>query len=87
MSIYNMDLKRVINKIESLNAKTIGLQFPEGLKIQATTLAKQIEDETGVIVLISGDPCFGACDVSDKKNGRYGRFNSSLWSHSFTNTL
>jgi 2-(3-amino-3-carboxypropyl)histidine synthase len=64
-----MDLKRVINKIESLNAKTIGLQFPEGLKIQATTLAKQIEDETGVIVLISGDPCFGACDVSDKKMG------------------
>ena len=67
MSIYNMDLKRIVRKIESLNAKTIGIQFTEGLKTQAVSIAKQIEDETGVTVLISGDPCFGACDVSDKK--------------------
>ena len=28
-----MDLDRVIRKINSLDAKTVGLQFPEGLKI------------------------------------------------------
>ena len=42
MSIYNMDLKRIVRKIESLNAKTIGIQFPEGLKTQAVSIAKQI---------------------------------------------
>lgn len=47
-----MDLKRIVRKIESLNAKTIGIQFPEGLKTQAVSIAKQIEDETGVTVLI-----------------------------------
>ena len=67
MSIYNMDLEKVIKKIESFNAKTVGLQFPEGLKTQAVSIAKQIEDLTDATVLISGDPCFGACDVSDKK--------------------
>ncbi|WP_407454226.1 diphthamide biosynthesis enzyme Dph2 [Methanobrevibacter sp.] len=67
MSMYNMDLDKVIRKIKSKDAKTVGLQFPEGLKIQAVKIARQIEKETGATVIISGDPCFGACDVGDWK--------------------
>jgi 2-(3-amino-3-carboxypropyl)histidine synthase len=67
MSLYDMDLDRVIRKINSRDAKTVGLQFPEGLKIQATKIARAIEEETDATVIISGDPCFGACDVSDWK--------------------
>ena len=62
-----MDVERVIKKINSRNARTVGLQFPEGLKMQAVKLAKKIEEETNATVIISGDPCFGACDVSDSK--------------------
>ncbi|KZX15689.1 putative diphthamide synthesis protein [Methanobrevibacter cuticularis] len=62
-----MDLKRVIKKIKKVNAKTVGLQFPEGLKTQAITVARAIQKETEVNVIISGDPCFGACDVSDMR--------------------
>ena len=62
-----MDLQRVIKKINSRNAKTVGLQFPEGLKMQAIKIARTIENETEANVIISGDPCFGACDVSDNK--------------------
>ena len=62
-----MDLDKVIRKINSKNVKTVGLQFPEGLKMQAVTIARQIEEECEVNVIISGDPCFGACDVSDYK--------------------
>ena len=62
-----MDLDRVIRKINSKNVKTIGLQFPEGLKMHAVKIAGQIEEECDVNVIISGDPCFGACDVSDYK--------------------
>lgn len=65
--MYDMDLDKVIRKINSKNAKTVGLQFPEGLKMQAVKIAKAIEDETEATVIISGDPCFGACDVSDWK--------------------
>ena len=62
-----MDLQRVIKKINSRNVQTVGLQFPEGLKMQAIKIARTIENETEANVIISGDPCFGACDVSDNK--------------------
>lgn len=62
-----MDFKRVIKKIESINAKNIGLQFPEGLKTQAIAIAEKIQKSTNANVIISGDPCFGACDVVDSK--------------------
>ena len=62
-----MDLQRVIKKINSRNVKTVGLQFPEGLKMQAVKISRTIENETEANVIISGDPCFGACDVSDNK--------------------
>lgn len=71
MSLYNMDLERVCKKINSRNAKTVGLQFPEGLKMQAVQIAKIIENNTEAEVIISGDPCFGACDVSDSKMKSY----------------
>ena len=65
MSNYQLQIEEVIAKIKDLNAKTVGLQFPEGLKIYATEVSRQIESKTKAMVLISGDPCFGACDVSD----------------------
>ena len=62
-----MDLDKVIRKINSKNVKNVGLQFPEGLKMQAVKVAQILEDETDANVIISGDPCFGACDVCDYK--------------------
>ena len=41
-----MELKRVIKKINSLNVRNVGLQFPEGLKMQAVALAREIEKQT-----------------------------------------
>jgi 2-(3-amino-3-carboxypropyl)histidine synthase len=65
MLYYEFRLPEVLEKIKETNAKVVGIQFPEGLKIHATTVAEKIENETDAIVLISGDPCYGACDVSD----------------------
>ena len=65
--MYEMDLDKVIRKINSKDVKSVGLQFPEGLKVEAVKIARKIEEETDAIVIISGDPCFGACDVSDWK--------------------
>ena len=65
MSNYQLKVENIIEEIKKIDAHTVGLQFPEGLKIYATLVARQIEDETGAEVIISGDPSFGACDVSD----------------------
>ena len=65
--MYNLDLDKVKRKINSIDAQTVAIQFPEGLKVQAVKIAHEIEEECDVCVIISGDPCFGACDVSDWK--------------------
>ncbi len=41
----------------------MALQFPAGLKRQAYEVARALREE-GFIPLISGDPCYGACDLA-----------------------
>ncbi len=65
MSYHELEIVDVIKKIKDLKAEKVGLQFPEGLKVHAIKIARQIEQETGTIVIISADPCYGACDVAD----------------------
>jgi diphthamide biosynthesis enzyme Dph2 len=65
MTNYQFNIHQILDEIREKEAKIVGLQFPEGLKVHATELARKIEDETGAMVLISGDPCYGACDLSD----------------------
>ncbi|MCL2687887.1 MAG: diphthamide synthesis protein, partial [Methanobrevibacter sp.] len=67
MSLYDMEVDKVIKTIKKRNAKNVGLQFPEGLKTQAVAIARILEKETDANIIISGDPCFGACDVGDNK--------------------
>lgn len=60
---YDLDLEKAIDLIQKSGARRVGLQAPEGLKRAMPEVARQIEGKTGVFVIISGDPCFGACDV------------------------
>ena len=60
---FDIDIARIIRSIKENNCKRVGLQFPEGLKRQAIGIAGKIEEKTGVEVMISGNPCFGACDI------------------------
>lgn len=63
------DIVKIIDVIKARNAKVVGLQFPEGLKRQGTVPAKKIEELSGALVIVSGDPCYGACDVDDSLLG------------------
>ncbi len=60
---YELDLDRAIELILKSGACLVGLQAPEGLKRAMPALARRIEERTGAKVIVSGDPCFGACDV------------------------
>lgn len=57
-----IDIEQIIRTIKNKNCKRVGIQLPEGLKRQAIFIAKQIQ-KNNVEVIISGNPCFGACDV------------------------
>lgn len=63
LDIFDFDLDRVVDLINRSEARTVGLQFPEGFKRQAFSIAREMEDKTGAIVIVSGNPCFGACDI------------------------
>jgi 2-(3-amino-3-carboxypropyl)histidine synthase len=63
ISGYDLDLDKAIDLIRKSGACLVGVQAPEGLKRAIPALARCIEERTGAKVIISGDPCFGACDV------------------------
>lgn len=63
LEIFDMDLDGVIELIKISGARRVGIQVPEGLKRAAPKIAKEIEDATRSEVIVSGDPCYGACDV------------------------
>lgn len=44
-------------------ARTVALQLPAGLKRRGYTIAKDLR-AAGFDVIISGDPCYGACDLA-----------------------
>lgn len=67
MADYQFETRKVIEKIKEYNPRIIGLQFPDGLKIHALKLVRQLEKELEVTVIISADPCYGACDIADTK--------------------
>jgi len=62
---WDYELDRVAEKVEERDAEKVGLQFPEGLKRRAPAVADDLRRQLpdGVRVMISGQPCYGACDL------------------------
>jgi len=62
--MYQLEEAKIIEEIKRRNAKRVLLQMPEGLKPIGFRLAKLLEKETGTEVFLSGDACYGACDLA-----------------------
>jgi 2-(3-amino-3-carboxypropyl)histidine synthase len=62
---WDYELDRIVEAVDERDAQTVGLQFPEGLKRRAPGVADDLRDllPEGVRVMISGQPCYGACDL------------------------
>ncbi|MCW3142219.1 MAG: diphthamide biosynthesis enzyme Dph2 [Methanophagales archaeon] len=63
---YDFELERIKKVVKERGARRVGLQLPNGLKTVATDIAAEISKETGVEVIISGNSCYGACDIDEK---------------------
>ncbi len=63
MRIFDFEEERVKQEILRLDAKTVLIQLPEGLKPEAPRIAKAIEKH-GALAIVSADPCYGACDLA-----------------------
>src|SRR5881409_2864400 len=59
------EIERLLEVVKGRNAKTVGLQFPVGLRTKAVEIAQELEAKAGVTCIVSADPSFGACDVAE----------------------
>ncbi|MDD1695652.1 MAG: diphthamide biosynthesis enzyme Dph2 [Methanoregula sp.] len=53
----------LIEKLKKRGVKRVALQFPEGLKRRTADVVAALKD-AGFEVVVSGDPCYGACDLA-----------------------
>ncbi|MFB6095320.1 MAG: diphthamide biosynthesis enzyme Dph2 [Halodesulfurarchaeum sp.] len=62
---WDYELDRVAEAVRERDADSVGLQFPEGLKRRAGAVADDLRDilPEDVTVFISGEACYGACDL------------------------
>jgi len=63
MKGFDFEEERIKQTIQQFDAKRVLIQLPQGLKPEATRIAKLIE-KTGALAIISADPCYGACDIA-----------------------
>ncbi|MFC7133882.1 MULTISPECIES: diphthamide biosynthesis enzyme Dph2 [Salinibaculum] len=62
---WDYELDRIADAVSERDADTVGLQFPEGLKRRGPGVADDLREllPDDVAVMISGQPCYGACDL------------------------
>lgn len=63
--IYDLELDKVVKKINSKKVKIVLLQFPDGLKPYATAVVDYLRKKTNgkIEFIIWLDTCYGACDT------------------------
>ncbi len=67
LSRHEFELDDLVERIKKNDTKLVALQIPEGLKMQALEMMDQIETQTSARVVLSADPCYGACDLVHDK--------------------
>ncbi len=60
--LFDLEEAKLQEEIKKRGAKKVLLQLPEGLKPQALRLSETIK-KAGAQAKVSGDPCYGACDI------------------------
>ena len=62
---WDYELKRIVEAVHERDAEKVGLQFPEGLKRRGPQVADDLREllPENVTVMMSGQPCYGACDL------------------------
>lgn len=63
---FDFELDRVVSEIEERDAEEVSLQFPQGLKRHATDVVDRLRERApDVKFYVSGERCYGACDLDE----------------------
>lgn len=61
--MYDMEIPKIISEIKKAKAKTVLLQFPDGLKQFSYQVVDAVREKTDCLPIIWLGNCFGACDI------------------------
>ncbi len=70
--MYELEAERVAEIVRERGYSRVSLQFPEGLKEHALEIARRVRRSTGAEVMVSANPCYGACDTADAQAASLG---------------
>lgn len=76
---YDLEIQRIIDTIKEKQAKTVCLQFPDGLKPRAKEVMDKLEEETDAKIIIWGGSNYGACDLAKVDADLLVHFGHSKW--------
>lgn len=62
-SSYDLEIPKILEEIKKAKAKTVLLQFPDGLKPFANEVVDAVKEKTDCLPIIWFGTCFGACDI------------------------
>ena len=65
--MYDLELDKVVKKIQDSKAKTVIIQLADGLKPQATKIYDYLKKNSEAEIQIHLNSCFGACDTPNVK--------------------
>lgn len=61
---FDFELETIASQARQRDSRKILLQFPEGLKRRAFDVSRELSEMLpDVQITVSGEPCFGACDI------------------------
>ena len=88
---YEMEIDNIVRIIKKNSYKKIYLQFPDGLKPNATSITKKIREETNSEIFIWLGSCFGACDLPPSLDligiDLLVQFGHTKWNYSFNDKI
>ena len=61
--MLSSDTSDLVSHLKERGVRRVALQFPEGLKRKAPEYTERLR-KAGFEVIVSGDPCYGACDLA-----------------------
>lgn len=64
-------IEKLVQEVKNRKAKKVLLQVPEGLKLSCIKIMNALSDEK-IEAVISGERCFGACDIKDEEASMHG---------------
>lgn len=65
--LFDLEINKIKKGLKKDKSEYVGLELPEGMKKFVSELSIYLEKELGKKIVVSSEPCFGACDIKSQQ--------------------